>query len=333
MKKASLALFAVLSLIWSGFAAPPVRAQQGNQSTKNGGAAVSNGIFVTTSDILWNQWTGAFTADIYTSFRIQTADGTIYDSTAQGTSWTATACAGAGGGTGTGKTFPVSGWLINVTSLTQTTGIPLGQAYANFYILPTMPTGGTTANCVATLANANIGNLIMGAPVSSFYPMAWQAGGGNLVQPSISTIPFSATQTITTPGSAANFSNIAITTGGQRTCIQAVTFRLVTSASAGNRVAAIQVTDGTFNFFWYIAPTAQVASTTEIYSFAPGASAATTTIAGPITVQTVPFNNGVPICTNNLGTLQISSQFAGLLAGDQIDTIAVRVLKYGNEIN
>src|SRR5262249_39275164 len=141
------------------------------------GNPVSNGIYVTTSDVLWFQYKNA-TLSTFQTFRIQKADGTIYDATAQGTAWTVT-CSGQ---QGTGITVPVSGWLIFSTSyIWQLTGVKSGQMYGSIYLLPSMPAGGGTSSCVAGVTTATIGTLLSASGMNSFFPMSWMVAGGSLI--------------------------------------------------------------------------------------------------------------------------------------------------------
>lgn len=312
-----------LTVVYSGrFApAPPVPANP-----------VENGIGVTTSDVLWSQLTSQSISSVSTvgnvswhnMARIRQADGSILAVT-----WDVAGCAMVtSGGYGAGLLSPVNGTLVGITSyITAPATIPNGAVYMNQYVLTSMPSGGSSTVCSSNLVSANIGTLLTGAPVGSFYPMSWP-GSGIVSVESVPPIPM--TVGVTNPAAGAEFLYNPNPAGGNghRTCITGVFFQLATSATAGTRQVALRFLDNSggngVQLFW-ISSTTQGPSSTVLYSFAPGTTQQQATI-GATTIQTVPFANGPPVCfAGTLDTNSRLSSFSNVQTGDQFSSIFVRV--------
>lgn len=288
-----------------------------------GQSSVSNGVWVTTTDVLWVQYTtqGIGNIVINNSYRILQTNGTVNNG-----SWVVNPCSlPTNGGFGSGFQVPVNGWLQSFTTYSSTGGFPQGSMFVNLYILNSMPSGAGSTTCSATLAQTNIGTLLNGVPTGSSYPVSFVGTTANPASPW--SIPgYTNVLNVTSPAAGADFvsSSLGGTGGGAggRTCITGVFFKLVTSAAAGNRLVGV---DLLFNAgvaqMTYIATVPQGPSTTVFYSFAPGTSAQMQTLASGNTYQTVPFSNGPGICYNANATGTVNSLTNGLQAGDQFSIV------------
>ena len=292
-----------------------------------GSAPVSNGQYVVPGEVIWIQYTtqGIGTIQMHSTANILLTNGTI-----QSTTWDVTCLTGTNnGGFGTGFTVTQPGWLQAVTTDDALPFHPMNSELINIYILNSMPLGGGTGGCNQNLNLAQVGTIlgtwISGStlPVSfvgttSSFTSSWQLPG------------YTNVLSISNPAAGADFSfNIPGLFGsgsGARTCVQSVSFQLVTSATAANRIPVLrfQVSTGTnTSNLIYSATTAQTATTTQVYSFSPGAVAETVT-GGTTVYHIVPFNNGQLFCFNaGLSTATISSLTTAIQAADQYSNIAV----------
>jgi hypothetical protein len=290
------------------------------------GAPISNGQWVTAGQVIWFQYTtqAIGTITMNQDVKIMQQNGAFNLQ-----NWSVSCNLNAIGGFGTGYSVPVSGWLQSATTYASTGGFPQGSMYVNIYALNSMPTGGGTGGCVSTLAAANIGTLLFGAPTGSSYPVSFVGTSSIPVSPW--SIPgYTNIQNVTTPSAGAEwtFTPAGTGSGGSsagRVCVQAVTFELVTSATVANRTVALRIfqSGGIPQAIW-IAQIPQTASQSIFYSFTPGASDIEATLNGG-TFQTVPFNNGNPICFNQGATqnMTIGTSTGGLQAGDQYSNISM----------
>lgn len=294
-----------------------------NTATLSGNGGVSNGQWVTTSDVLWTQYTspgstlypGLATAQILSAYRILQPNGTLTNG-----QWTTTTCnMASNGGYGIGIQVPVNGWLQSYTTYMTTGGVSQGTIYANLYVLPSMPSGGSQGTCSVSLAAANFGTLLAGAPTGSFYPVGFVGTTANIVSPWAIPAP-AVNQAISNPSAGAEFQ---ATLGTQtRTCVTGLSFALTTSATVANRTVSIRMIQpaSTGTQLIYIASITQPASTAVVYSFSPGTLAQQQTFGASI-LQTVPFTNGAPVCFNGASTGTIGSLTSNIQAGDQYSSI------------
>jgi len=316
----------------------------GSSSSSGGslGSPVSNGIYVTTSDILWFQWTGFPGGNINHTFRIQTANcatgaatGAVYDAVAQGTAWTTNYTASIVGGMGTGKLFPVCGWLISAETKIAQAGVlqgPFGQGW----ILSSMPAGGNTATSVSTFNEiTNGGSILFGANASSFFAIGWTVGGGSLIQSPLAGPGVPGNMSIGNPSSGVDLAATQISDASasvpsaHRIQVVAVHFRLVTAAVGGNRQPCINI--GTSSVTAANALTTscssgiQTASQTIDYDFAPGLTP--TCLPGVWCSNSLPPNFYLQAVDGYIRTT-----IGNIQAGDQISNIWVKTL-YWNEID
>lgn len=290
------------------------------------GSPVSNGIFVTTGDTIWFQYTGLPASGVvFNTFRIQKSDGTIYDATQQGTAWSVTCTAGSvGGGTGTGLVLPVSGWLIGATGLITSAGSLQGQTYGNIYILGSMPSGGGTGSCTGNLSTGQIGTLLMGANIASNFPMAWTVGGGNLVVSPLDGMGFPASVAPSNPSAGADWTNTFSTgqtnTTTYRIAVQSVHFILTSSATVANRQVCLQWKNGATVIFQACANGVQTATQVVSYDFMPGIAP-----SGTAGLQfMVPLPAGFMLSSNNI----LASSTTGIQVGDQISNIQISLMEW-----
>ena len=285
------------------------------------GSPVSNGIFVTTSDVLWFQYKNAI-GPTFQTFRIQKSDGTIYDATEQATSWSVT-CAGQ---QGTGRLMPVSGWLISVTAYINGAGIKSGQTYGSMYILPSMPAGGGTGSCVAGLTTATLGTQLIGSNMNSFYPISWLVAGGALISSPLKVPGFytnnACPATFACPAAGANLSTAAFSCAASGNCtgfrvkFQTVHFTLTTDGNAANRqVCLVLKTGGGAVVSQSCAVGVQTASTTFSYDFAPGIGSSSSTVSLEY-LTTLPANFQLSPTATTLGTA-----ISNIQVGDQISNV------------
>lgn len=285
----------------------------GGTVTLSASAAVANATYVTTSDVLWAQYTSqnifASGADVQSTVRILKADGTVTNVT-----WETNPCTSTvSGGVGTGQFSPVNGWIIGFTSYIITSGFPQSSVLVNQYLLTSMPAGGGTTSCVGSLVKANIGTMITSAVTGSSLPVAYPG----INQNSWTTAPYTFTAALGSPSAGADFST-AISSAG-RVCFNGASFTFTTSATAGNRVVSLRTVIGSAQLYW-IATIPQGPSTTVLYSFAPGAVPQQQTLGGVI-IQSVPFANGPPVCTNSGVSATVGSFTGNIQAGDQFASI------------
>lgn len=293
-----------------------------SSSSSNGGtvilsasAAVANATYVTTSDVLWAQYTSqnifASGADVQSTVRILKADGTVTNVT-----WETNPCTSTvSGGVGTGQFSPVNGWIIGFTSYIITSGFPQSSVLVNQYLLTSMPAGGGTTSCVGSLVKANIGTMITSAVTGSSLPVAYPG----INQNSWTTAPYTFTAALGSPSAGADFST-AISSAG-RVCFNGASFTFTTSATAGNRVVSLRTVIGSAQLYW-VATIPQGPSTTVLYSFAPGAVPQQQTLGG-VVIQSVPFANGPPVCTNSGVSATVGSFTGNIQAGDQFASINI----------
>lgn len=295
------------------------------------GNGISNGTFVTTSDILWNQLTEGFNGgsagtaccgvtshSITTTFRILKTDGSIYDAAQQGTSWIISGPGGNNGVCGTGLNFPVAGWLQSVTTYVSAASggtVQPGQTFSNLYILRTMPAGGSTSACATTFTFANGPHLLTGAPLSTFYPVSWQTGA--VAGTAVAQLPGALSHYgITNPGAGANLTITLPTT--DRVNITGIHTELVTSNQAGNRVVCLVQNNSSvaiFSGIWLqsCAMGIQPASQTLMYDFLVGTGSSGGSNGRSITVP-LPFGFTSPA---GIGT-QFTIFISGIQTNDQI---------------
>jgi len=183
-----------------------------------------------------------------------------------------------------------------------------------------MPVGGSQYACANALQSPLPGALILdGAPLGSSYEGGFT--GTSYIPTSPWSIPgFSALLNGNTPSAGAEevytFSGLGSSGGGARTCIQSIQFGLTTSATAANRLPAIELIASGVVIGVYSATTAQTASTTQTYVLEPGTVEQVTT--GSTIFHLMPFNNGQPFCINSgFTSFTINSLTAGLQSGDQ----------------
>jgi hypothetical protein len=306
----TLAAGQTLNVVYSGRLAP----------TPPLGTPVSNGQWVNAGEVLWTQHTtlGIGAAQVFATYRLQTITGSTITANANLTCSFVTA-----GGYGIGFVVPQSGYLNGFTSYLFTAGFPQGTDYINLYVLGSMPPGSVDANtaggnCLSSLTSANIngGMLLTGSPSGSAYPVSFVGTSSIPVSPW--AIPgFTSTIVPASPGAGAEWSFTFPVAG--RICIQSVSFKLVASAAAANRVPTLILTVNGAQLV-YSATTAQVASATQTYSFSPGGAELVTATTNIFHI--VPFNNGSPVCFNSgLTTATIGTSTAGIQAGDQHSAI------------
>lgn len=289
-----------LTVIYSGRLAPAGP----NTST----APVTNAQYIQAGQAIWTQVTtqGLGTVTVNTQVQILQANGS-YNTGSQSVS-----CLTAAGGVGFAFVAPVSGWLTSVITDIGTTGFPQGSFYINDYIIPSIPSGGTTTTCTNAFNFSQALAMLTSGVVGSSYPVSFV--GTSYIPSSPWSIPgFTTTLVPTTPGAGAEISFTFSTVA--RTCVQAISAQLVTSSSAANRVPAFVLTVGGAPIV-YSGSTAQTASLTQIYSLSPGASAETVT-GGSTVYHIVPFNNGQMICANANQAVTFTTLTNQIQAGDQ----------------
>lgn len=291
-----------------------------------GGAPTNIGIYVTTNDVLWFQYTGTFSGTVFQTFRILKTDGTIYSASIQGTAWSVT-CSPAANGQGTGIQVPVTGWLVGTESQINSGSVLSGQAYVNHYILNSMPTGGGTSTCVGTMATSNISTLLAGANTSQFFPVAWTAGGGNLIQSPLAGPGYPQNQSISNPAAGANVPLTTIGGGNltQRTQVVAIHFRLVSSATVASRIVCITLgTSGGTVLTTACGIGTQAASQTVDYDFmiGSGSSCPTALITGTNCITPLPNNYFLQGGVDD----SLATAITGIQATDQISNVWVKKL-------
>jgi hypothetical protein len=285
-------------------------------------SAVSNGQYVNAGEIIWTQLTsqgGVGTINVQTVVRLLLANGTN-----QNTAQTISSCVTANGGYGFGMVLSSPGWLQSVVSVVQTGGFPQGTFFINQYILPSMPSGGTSTSCNGVLNQtfaSQVSTLLSGAPTGSFYPVSFV--GTSYIPSSTWSIPgYTTTIAISNPSAGAEWSytvpNLGGAGGGARTCIQSVSFTLASGSTGVNPVLVLTINGSKIV---YAPATQQGSATTQTYSFSPGAVAEAVT-AGSTLYHIVPFNNGQLACYNaglstaTIGTLTTTingtSQFSNI---------------------
>lgn len=308
-----------------------------NSVTLSSAGSVNNAISVTTADVLWTQYTSQNLCQagcsVQSSFRIIPNSAVTVSALPAGCTlatgvvtciWDTNPCTSAAiGGIGTGFTVPVNGWIVNYTSYVLTPAMPQGAMYLNEYILPAMPSGGGPTVCTGTLTSAQIGNLLVGGITGDSYPVSWPASG--ITSPMV--IPgYPSVITVSSPAAGSDWGITSGTStainGSQRACISGMFFQLTTSATVGNRIVSVRIQQGTMQYV-YVATIAQPASTTVLYSFAPGTVAQQQTLGSSLVVQTVPFTNGQPICGAASALLALNSFTGNLQAADQFSNIAI----------
>jgi hypothetical protein len=290
------------------------------------GAPVSNGIYVNTGDVLWFQITGPG-GNMTFSFRMQMPDGRIYDSAQQGTSWTINGCGAAGGGYGTGIFFPTPGWLIGAQVISESAGLFNGTFYAQGYLLRSMPTGGNNTSCQNILAVSNYGVALFGCNSSSFFSVGWSVGGGCLIQSPLTGPGYPLNTNIGNPGAGSNLALTAIGAQQLRVIVNAVHFRLVTSAAAASRQVCITFgTAGGVILTTLCSAGTQAASQTVDYDFmaGPGGSCPATLITG--TACLTGFSTYYPVQGGTDDSL--ATAITGIQAADQISNIWVKTLRW-----
>lgn len=289
----------------------------GGTVTLSASAAVANATYVTTSDVLWTQYTSenlfGSGADVQSTVRILKADGTITN-----VQWETNPCTSTvSGGVGTGQLSPVNGWITSWTSYVITSGFPQSSILVNHYLLIGMPAGGGPTVCTGTLAKSNIGTMLTSAVTGSSLPVMYPNQNAN----SWSAPPYTFGLALGNPSAGAEFSTTLSTAG--RTCINGMSFTYTTSATAGNRIVGIRVILGSAQLF-YVATVPQGPSTTVLYSFSPGTVAQQQTLGvGATIVQTVPFANGTQACMNSGISGSVGSLTGNIQTGDQYGSINI----------
>jgi len=289
-------------------------------ATVAGTAPVSNGQWVPAGTVLWVQHTtqGIGAVSIVQGVQILQPNGVVNNF-----SWSVASgnCnLSSSGGFGVGYVVPVGGWLQSFTGFLNTGGFPQGADYINLYALAAYPTGGSQTTCSGgTITPTTLGMLLASGSVGSFYPVSFV--GTSSIPMSPWSIPgFTTTSAVGSPAAGLDWSFTPSTTA--RTCIQNVSFTLVTSAAAANRIPTLVLTLNGSKVV-YAATTAQAASLTQIYSFSPGAAAETVT-TGTTVYHIVPFNNGSPVCFNSgLSPATISTLTTAIQAADQYSAISI----------
>lgn len=292
------------------------------------GSPVSNGIFVTTSDVLWFQYKNA-TLPTFQTFRIQKSDGTIYDASQQATAWTVT-CAG---GQGTGILMPVQGWLISATAYISTAGLKSGQTYGSMFILRSMPAGGGVGSCVTGVTTATMGTQLLGSNMNSFYPISWVVAGGSLITSSLKGPGFSANNacpsTFACPAAGANLSTSSFSCSpsvnqsctGFRLKFNTIHFTLTTDGNAANRqVCLVLKTGGGAVVSQSCAVGVQTASTTFSYDFGAGIGSSSSATSLEF-LSTLPANFQLSPTATTLGTA-----ISNIQVGDQISNVWISFL-------
>jgi hypothetical protein len=291
-----------------------------------GNGGVSNGIWVNTSDVLWFQYTGTYPAtSFYQTFRIQQPNGTIYNAGAAGTAWTVS-CTGTANGQGTGIQVPVAGWLIGTFSYpsSATNSFVNGAIYAQHFILNAMPSGGGTSGCVNTLANSNYSVELAGSNFSTFYGVAWNVGGGNLIQSSVSGPGNPAQLTVSNPAAGADWTTTTTIPISVRFQVLAIHFTLTTGLTAGTRQVCFSwggssLTNSVFNS---CASITQALSTTVSYDFMVGVGASG--VSGVEAIVPLPANWYI---SNNQANFSMGTHTTALQTTDQFSNIYI----VGNE--
>lgn len=301
------------------------------------GNPVSNGIYVTTNDILWFQFTGQAGLSIVHEFRIQKSDGTIYDSAAQGTGWTTTYTSSVTGGQGTGKAFPVSGWLIGAWAKIAGSGVQ-SCIYGQAFIISSMPAGGGTAGSVNTFNDATNGaTLLFGGNASSFFGLAWTVGGGTLANPPTTGPGCPGNFNPSNPGAGADLAatqvqdfSSSVANGNHRVQLIAIHFRLVTSSSVASRIPCVLIgTSGLATTLTTVcSPSTQAASQTVDYDFISSGAGA---CPSALVTGTNCIVAGIPN-PYYFGPTGVDSFFktstTGIQAADQISNIWVKTLAW-----
>jgi hypothetical protein len=312
-----------------------------------GNNAISNGTWVNTTDVIWNQVTLGFNGGsaataccsvtnftVDTNFRILRPDGTIYDAHQQGTSWAITIGSSNNSVCGTGQTFPVSGWLQSVvTDVTAATGgsgvVQPGQAFTNLYILKTLPTSGSTSTCQSTLALSNGFHLLASGPISLFYPCGWGTGVAACVGPS-AQMPGAISAYRVTDVAAGTATETFTPPNTNRVIPIAISFQFTTSNQAGNRVVCLFINSGGFDSaaaaFYTCAAGVQPPSTTMQYTAYVGVGAAS---GGNAFSQTIPLPVTLDLPAIGTNPWQISVNIAsGIQSNDQISLLRVLARTY-----
>lgn len=306
-----------LTVVYSGrlAGAPP----SGNNS-------VSNGMWVQPGEVVWIQYSSVASAGPFVAHQsVRIANGSSPASVTT-TTWDVLNClSGPGGGAGTGFIVTQPGWLLSVTADVNTVGFAQGTFAVNQYILRSMPAGGGTASCATGLTVTQIGAILGTWPTGSFYPVGFVGTTGQYVNawsiPGLTTV-------LSPSNPAAGADWTTITTVNGRTCVQSVTFQLVTSAAAANRLPVLVFKlvnfsgGGNTSQIVYPVTTAQVASTTQVYSFAPGVTTETVT-TGSTVYHVAPFNNGQLVCASGGAAITVGTLTTALQAGDQFSNIAI----------
>lgn len=337
MKRQIAALLCAWLLLAAGLC-PNVQAQSTTQTTwpnngnglqnLSGGLPVSNGQWVNAGEVIWTQITsqaaGNISVTTVTRMLVPTSTGNALSISSN----TVNPCSLAtNGGFGFGYVAPTQGWLQSVGTQVNTAGFPQGAFYIQHFIMPAMPSGGTSTTCTASFTAFSQTSTapLDCAPTGSFFSVGFV--GTTAICNSPWSIPgFTTTQAITNPAAGAEWS-FAFPSGaanGARSCVQAVFFQLAASATVANRVVGLRLLFGSSTpQIYYISPTAQTASQTVQYSFAPGTSATNYAPTATI-IQTVPFNNGQPLCFNSgLSSPSIGTLTSGLQVGDQFSFISI----------
>lgn len=295
---------------------------------------------VTTGDVLWFQNTCQIStvATFIVNYKmIKESDGQIFqDQVAPGS---ATFNPGAGAGFGTA--LPYSGWLVSAETIISAGTVPVGNCYGQLMILNAMPAGGNRASAVGVPAGS-ITHVLFGNCINSFFAYSWPGSGGAALPTSCA--PLNQDLAVSNPAAGANF--LQAIGNGQRARIVNIQYKLVTSATAGNRFACVNfLTGGTGGTVigQQCAPYAQQPSSTVVYNFSSATGWATNCsfLGGTQTAVQCP-DITVPMAqyweSGGQETFAINSAVLtelganGLAAGDQISIIHIREQSW-NEID
>lgn len=211
----------------------------------------------------------------------------------------------------------VPGWLLGVGYTPTTAAGQTGQVYAQVYFGKPSLSGGVVLDTL----------LMAGCP-PGFQTISWPAqtklntdGPGVLAR-----------FTVSNPASATNFTTTL--TFGLRVQHINWRFRLVTSATAGNRQVGLRFTDASSNiYFDTFAQVSQPASETVDYNFSAGVGP---NFVGAATLIAVPTPDNVQCAMPNglfsNDATVVASVVTGITTGDQISAI-VGYVNVWNEIN
>jgi len=184
------------------------------------------------------------------------------------------------------------GYILSVCLAVQPPGIPRGTLFGMLSLVRSQAPAPTYTY---TLATGYLGLLS---------PVWWP---GPRIDPPTSAGGVLNTVSQAAPAAGADWSYTP--PAGLRQRVQSIQCTLVTSATVANRVVVVRITQGGNVVYQAASPTAQTASTTVSYVFAPGLPPQTAT--GGVVVIPLPANLVITSST----TISVTTQ--GLAAGDQ----------------